>query len=94
MEFKLEFTSKAIRSIRKYIKSESKLEQKFINTFEQLATDPFAHNLSTHKISSKKYGTAYSSRISGDLRVLWQIKQTRILLIVTVGSHSGKRGVY
>jgi mRNA-degrading endonuclease YafQ of YafQ-DinJ toxin-antitoxin module len=95
MKYDLEFTAKADRMLSKYIKQNSALLYKFQIAFEKLAENQFAPTLKTHKVFSKDLGMAYSSRVTGDLRIIWNYRQNQItILIYTIGSHSGKKAVY
>ncbi len=60
-----------------------------------LKTNPFYVGLKTHKVFSNKYGENFSSRLTGDLRVLWTfIYGKTVILAITLGGHSGKKSVY
>lgn len=95
MKYELEFTRKAERMLIKYIKGNPLLEKKFLTAFETLLNDQFSPSLRTHKVVSKDFGMAFSSRVTGDIRVIWNYYEDQvIILIYTIGSHSGKRSVY
>ena len=95
MKYCLEFTTKADRMLAKYFKNNPALAKIFQSAFENLIEDQFSPTLRTHKVFSKSFGMAYSSRVTGDLRIIWNYKHNQIvILIYTVGSHSGKKAVY
>jgi mRNA-degrading endonuclease YafQ of YafQ-DinJ toxin-antitoxin module len=95
MKYDLEFTTKADRMLAKYIKNNPVLAKKFRSTFEKLTEEQFSPTLGTHKIFSKDFGMAYSTRVTGDLRIIWNYRKNQItILIYTIGSHSGKKAVY
>ncbi len=64
--------------------------------FISLEKNPFELKLKTHKVQSKVVYKAWSSRISGDLRVIWDFNQDKIGVInlLDIGGHSGKNKVY
>jgi mRNA-degrading endonuclease YafQ of YafQ-DinJ toxin-antitoxin module len=69
---------------------------KIVKVLQELSIDPFNVKLRTHKVESRLYGYVYSSRVSGDLRILWIFEDENdlIVLLLSVGGHSGKHKVY
>lgn len=61
-----------------------------------LHENPFDPRLKTHKVVSKHYGKRYSSRIDGDLRIIWDFDENDnlVLLLLDIGGHEGAKGVY
>jgi mRNA-degrading endonuclease YafQ of YafQ-DinJ toxin-antitoxin module len=94
MKYTLIVLNKAKRDIKRYKKKNSKVIDKIEKTLFELSNQPFKRNLRTHKVRAKKNGIVYSSRITGDLRVIWKFEQDKIILILAVGGHSGKHSVY
>jgi mRNA-degrading endonuclease YafQ of YafQ-DinJ toxin-antitoxin module len=81
--------------LSKYIKNNPALLKRFQLAFEKLIDDQFSPTLRTHKVISKSFGTVYSSRVTGDIRIIWNYHQDQIVILVyMVGSHSGKKAVY
>ncbi len=64
--------------------------------FFLLAKDPFTRSLKTHKVNSKKHGVQYSSRVDGDLRLVWNFDNDNnlVIIIADIGGHSGSSKVY
>ena len=62
----------------------------------KLSQDPFYKGLRTHKVNTKKLGLKYSSRVDGDLRIIWSFDSNKNLIIhlLDIGGHSGNRSVY
>ncbi len=61
----------------------------------QLIKDPWHMPLKTHKVNTPKWGEAYSSRIAGDIRILWrQLNSELVLMLIDIGGHSGSKAVY
>jgi mRNA-degrading endonuclease YafQ of YafQ-DinJ toxin-antitoxin module len=94
--YQLEQSQAFIRDLKKLIKSKRISFSKVDKVFYQLAKDPFASSLKTHKVSSKNYGLQYSSRLDGDLRLIWNFDANRKLVIIMldIGGHSGADSVY
>jgi mRNA-degrading endonuclease YafQ of YafQ-DinJ toxin-antitoxin module len=61
-----------------------------------LQNDPFYPGLKTHKVSSRLFGNTYSSRVTGDIRIIWKFDEnkTLTLLLLDLGGHSGRNKVY
>lgn len=95
MKQDLLFTAKADRMLLKLIRADKSLELKFNDIFTKLIKDQFTPSLYTHKVYSKKYGKAFSSRATKDLRIIWNYtEENTYIIIYTIGPHSGKRAVY
>jgi mRNA-degrading endonuclease YafQ of YafQ-DinJ toxin-antitoxin module len=46
-------------------------------------------------VISPKWGEIYSSRITKDLRVLWDFSENRlVIIIIDIGGHEGSKAVY
>ncbi len=61
-----------------------------------LTLDPFYPGLKTHKVNSRLFGNAFSSRVTGDIRIIWKFddNKTLTLLLMDLGGHSGRGKVY
>lgn len=80
----------------KLIKRDKKLENKIIKILKIIANNPFDNCLKTHKVNTRNLGIKFSSRINGDLRVIWDFDERNnlILVLLDIGGHSGNRKVY
>lgn len=78
---------------KKRVKGNSELEKKVIKTIQQLRNDPFFSSLKTHRVATRKLGRKWSSFVTGDLRIIWDLN-SNIIEIYDLGSHSGKNKVY
>jgi mRNA-degrading endonuclease YafQ of YafQ-DinJ toxin-antitoxin module len=89
---KLYFTRKYV----KLIKNNQKLMSKIEAVFGIMYNDPFAATLKTHKVRAKIGFEAYSSRVSGDIRIIWNFDKDKIWIIdlFDIGGHSGSQSVY
>jgi len=94
MKYTLVILNKAKRDIKRYRKKNSKAVKDIEETFLKLGNNPFNRSLRTHKVRTKESGLVYSSNITGDLRVIWKFEKGKIILVLTIGGHSGKHSVY
>ena len=63
--------------------------------FFVLSTNPFDVSLKTHKVLSRISGVAYSSSVTGDIRIIWHIdKPNSALILLDIGTHSGSHKIY
>lgn len=94
--FEFYYERKFFRKYKKLVKSNHKLEgliDKKLNILSNFPVDP---KLGTHKVFVKDYGWIFSSRINGDLRIIWDYsdKDIRIISLLDIGGHDGGSGVY
>jgi len=61
-----------------------------------LADNPFSSPLKTHKANTRLHGVRFSSSISKNLWIIWDFgeDENTIILLLTIGGHSGKNKVY
>jgi mRNA-degrading endonuclease YafQ of YafQ-DinJ toxin-antitoxin module len=79
-----------------FVNQNKALEDKISNALDSLASDPTNPSLKSHKVNSKDFGMVWSSRVTGDLRLLW-IYDSKIKLVIialTLGTHTDKYKVY
>lgn len=86
--YKLIVTKHFYRSYKKLVNKNRKLETSVDKVMETLSKDPFSVNLRSHKVNSRYIGLAWSSRVTGDIRLIWDFrgKGLRILLL-DIGKH-------
>ena len=86
------------KKVKKILKANIQISSALKKVLEILEKDPFSPSLKTHKVISKNYREAYSTRLTGDLRIIWQFgdknDEVRILNLLDVGGHSGTNKVY
>lgn len=93
--YSLKPTTDFDRRLKKYLRSNKSIYKTVGDTLKALKESPFQPSLKTHKVNSKNYGVRYSSRLSGDLRIIWDFdKNKRQIILLAIGSHSGKKSVY
>jgi hypothetical protein len=62
-----------------------------------LRVNPFYPSLKSHKTTTKTAkGKCFSSRITGDIRIIWNYNKNEICAIdlINIGGHEGKDKVY
>jgi len=93
--YRLEFTQKAAKKYKKLTVNNKVLQGKLQEALISLIANPFETKLGTHKVQITDYGQVYSSRITGDIRIIWEFSDNKItILVLDVGGHSGARGIY
>lgn len=93
-KYKLTYSKKFDRDYRGFVKGNRNLEVRIIKTLLQLGRDPFYQGLKTHRVHIPNLGRVYSSRVTGDLRVVWRVKEGRIIFLYRIGGHSGSSNIY
>lgn len=94
-KYKLIFSMSYIRKTKKLIKLRRISEEKINSILLQLSQDPFHKSLMTHKVDAQIGLSQFSSRVDGDLRMIWNFSENRIcILILDIGGHSGGTKVY
>ena len=84
------------KSVEKLIKQRRVALGKINKVVVKLSSDPFDQSLKTHKVNTRALGLRYSSRVDGDLRIIWSFDEDNNLIIhlLDIGGHSGAKGVY
>lgn len=84
------------RKYKKLVQRNQQLEMHFRRVFEQLAENPRSPALRSHKVTARDGRIAFSSEVTGDLRITWRYSQTEVEVIdlVDTGGHSGSKKVY
>ncbi len=86
-----------LKTYKKKIKKDKKLEKSVLKAIEILKKDPFHNSLKTHKVDTKRNKDIYSSSITGDWRIGWifdENRQTAIIICLEIGTHSGAEQIY
>lgn len=88
----------ASKKTTKLIKNNYTLENQLTSVLIKLKNNPFDTSLRTHKVISKRFDNKYSSKITGDLRLIWdfnlETEKLEIIEIYDIGGHGGTNGVY
>ncbi len=96
MEYKLEFSKDVFKDIKKLTFRNLKLKRQITKTLLIVQKNPFYPSLKTHKVNTREHGKVFSSRITGDLRIVWDFdnKDGSVILIMAIGGHAGGNKVY
>jgi len=84
------------KKYKKIVQSQE-LKKALQKTLVQLENNPFYTGLKTHKVISLATNSVeFSSRVTGDIRVIWNFSdgQLNIIDLLDIGGHDGKNGVY
>lgn len=93
--FKVESSKTFRRKYAKLIANNQLVRLRVDSVIEQLKNNPWHAALKTHKVNTPKWGEAYSSRATGDIRIIWRrLDKQLILILVDIGGHSGSKTVY
>ena len=90
----LHYTSEYERDFKKIVRKDKLLASRIINVSEKLIVNPFSVSLRTHIVRISSLGRVYSSKVSGDIRILWTLEEENIILLHRIGGHSGSSKVY
>ena len=87
---------KFVREYNRLVRRNSRLEDKVERTLVRLESNPFEKSLRTHKVHAEGFGLAWSSSVSGDIRIIWRFVPNahKIILLLAMGGHSGGGKVY
>lgn len=91
------YFSKHFNKKYKHITHKNELLKKYLHkALKLLKYDPQYPSLRTHKVDSRLHGERYSSWVTGDMRIIWDYDEndTIILILLDLGSHTGKHKVY
>ena len=88
--FTIRYTPNFKRRVEKVIGKDTFLQKRLAITIKTLSLNPFQVTLRTHKAHNPLFGKAYSSTVTGDIRVFWDFDGDNIILLLTIGKHSGK----
>ena len=93
--YEFTITKEFERSYKKYVKGNISLKKIIDQKIIILTENPFSNNLKTHKVNTRNYGIRYSSRVTGDLRIIWDFFDSKTtIMALTIGGHSGNKKVY
>ncbi len=89
-------TDEFLKKSKKLTKNNQVLKNRLKKAFKLLEQDPFYPSLKSHKITIKQGKSAFSSRVTGDIRILWNYQNgvAKIIDIIDIGGHEGKNKVY
>lgn len=94
--YQIKITSSFDRRFKKLSKKDLNLKDNIYEVLGKLSINPYQKSLKTHKVNSRMFKNAYSSRVNGDLRVIWRFDNTNngVINIYDLGGHEGSNKVY
>jgi mRNA-degrading endonuclease YafQ of YafQ-DinJ toxin-antitoxin module len=94
--YKVAFSTNFQRVYTKLTKKDKLLAGRIRKVIKLLAKDPSYKALRTHKVNTKCYGHAFSSRVTGDKRIIWDFDKNKsaTILVLSIGGHSGGARIY
>ncbi len=95
-KFLINFTGDFEIKFQKFFSKNKLLVKKIDKTINLLEQDPFYSSLKSHKVITKEGKKAFSSRVIGDIRLIWNYQNgvVKIIDIIDISYHSGKYKVY
>jgi len=79
---------------KKITKNNPKLAVKIANVVDSLQVNPLFPSLGSHKVNTPKFGQCFSSRVTGDVRIIWQYDNENRLEILELLDLGGDDTVY
>lgn len=77
------------KQLKKFKKKDNALAQRVVETLKRMGKDPFHPVLRTYKVQSRNFEQAWSSRVTGDVRIIWDfIDAEATIMALDVGGHS------
>jgi mRNA-degrading endonuclease YafQ of YafQ-DinJ toxin-antitoxin module len=93
--YKYQFSKNFERKSSKLFRKDHSLRKRFYKTLIKILEDPFYKGLRTHKVNTSKWGEVNSSRVTKDIRILWDFgKESITIIVIDIGGHEGSAGVY
>lgn len=93
-EYILKSVSRFKRDFKGISKKDKKTTKRVIDCIEALKENPFNPKLDTHSVRISSLGKVYSSRVTGDIRIVWFFKSKGVIVLYRIGGHSGGSKVY
>jgi mRNA-degrading endonuclease YafQ of YafQ-DinJ toxin-antitoxin module len=90
MYFELAPTNFFNRKLKKLISKNKSLQKLVISVFDNLKINPFIPQLKSHKVNTPKFGECFSTRVTRDIRIIWQFGESgeiEILELLDIGGH-------
>ena len=94
IRYSLHTTSEYGRDIRRIFRKDVKLARKILSCIKKIRVNPFDASLGTHRVLLPSLGRVFSSRVNGDIRIIWTLHDRNIILLLRIGGHSGSSKVY
>lgn len=86
--YKIKPTVKYLRKEIKLSKKNPALKSRIDNTLRVLQISPFSSKLKTHKVGNLDRYILWSSRVTGDIRIIWVKDNDNItIVLIDIGGH-------
>lgn len=94
--FILSYSTRFDSSYKRLIKNNKLLLNQILVSLKLLSLNPREARLKTHKVINNEGIIAWSSRVSGNIRIIWDYKKENpiVIQLMDIGGHSGKNKVY
>ena len=94
MPFLLNPTKLFTKKYKKLIDKNKQLETILAQKILQLSNQPLEPSLGSHKVNTPKFGECFSSKITGDIRIIWRYDSDNRLEILELLDLVGHDEVY
>jgi mRNA-degrading endonuclease YafQ of YafQ-DinJ toxin-antitoxin module len=88
--YKIISTPSFKKQLYKLVIKDRALKVRIETTLQKLTDNPFYSGLKSHIVDKNEtYGKIWSSRVTGDVRILWTFspKQELVLILLEIGGH-------
>jgi len=88
--YEIKYTENFKKQKSKLIKKYPQLASRINKTVEQLSEDPYYSGLKSHIIGEEpRIGNIWSSRVPGDIRILWIFspEEKLVVILIKIGGH-------
>ncbi len=82
-KYSLEFSTYFKRDLKKFKKNRI-IKDKITSTLKKLSKEPFDSSLYTHQVNISSLGKVWSSRVTGDLRLIWKFNTLNEAIIIAI----------
>jgi mRNA-degrading endonuclease YafQ of YafQ-DinJ toxin-antitoxin module len=94
MQYQLVIEKYFSKKYKKLVKSNSVLKYLAESVLIELSMNPKSPTLKSHKVNTPKFGQCYSSKINGDIRIIWRYGENNIIEIIELLDIGGHDEVY
>ncbi len=87
-KYSLYFSNEFKRNYKSF-KKRRDTQYKIDDVIVLIGKDPYSKGLKSHMVNLSKIGKCWSSRVDGDIRIIWTFskKDTNIIIVLRVGGH-------
>ncbi len=89
MNYQIKNSTKYLRQFKHLIRNNKHLKSKIIEVIEKMISDPFDLSLRTHNVGQEDGNKLWSSRVTGDIRIIWTFDEDKkvIIILLKIGGH-------